>query len=1306
MASLLSWVGNVAKRVENTVNNDVIKPVKRDVVQPIARATPAIAQAALPAPVQIASDVVHSAPPILRALPKPIQAPALGFMKTDKSIVNAPSNIVKLASADFTHNQPARQNAITALKPAVQAAQGFTRPIPEAITTVTHPFRQATYTPGSRAEKAIFGKTQVQNIQANVAHNYDTHSHLPAPARIGLAGLDALGQAAQVIPVAGAAGKIAKTGVDAIKAADITDAAKTVKQATSLTPRTTANEQMTLQDLSNHYSGANPLKPAALSKTITQARVIATKHGVNLATGSPAQKLDNINSILDKVKTENRAVSQGGFARVPGGKPSEDNIGKPPQTPDINKSASSNASIPAPKPPSFVPSIRQPSASSLDDTARLPKSASLQARRLPQKANQAKGVNVSLPNDATKALPGQVKTIDKIMANTVGTTPEQEATKRLTAQAKAASKVTKGDQQAAHILNTKPETAMQARTSGLLPEENETVSGPLSVKPSPKSELPPTPAYNGDLVPMQTVPTANKLFSSKVNVIRKINTPSAHALADLVQETDKAKEGMRAYYMSKIPTVQKLSNKETAQMFDLVEKKIEPKDVSSKIAKAAKEWTNLTPQIYHNGFQEGAIIGNRDNYVPHNYPKNFFTKQKGSVYDSALQHLMDTKQVDHQQAVSMFKDLARQNAERANWFGNFENARLTDMPGYQKTQEALGRYIEGAANRTAEAHYLGLDNQRANKLLQNIRMEGGDAPAAVKAMEGYLRSPVPGNIGKASANARGFLGAAQLGKAVISHAGQTSNTAVDAGITRTAQGWAKYLARSKGNSDFIRKTGVSNPQVIHGYRDQYTSVKGVLSKITAPGLTQMMKINRGVTALAYREYGNSLASKGSVDELRKLGVTGNVGKRLTDTQELQVARGGVNRTMFGPSRADTPTYAETTTGKLVGQYRTAYAYKQTGFIYDRVINEAKNGNLKPLTRFLAVSAPVGYGTVAIKNKISGNKEGPGGVAMDAGGALGGIPGEAALELFRYGKRDLPGAVAGEVAPALGTAYTTTNNLQSALSGELAPVGRQALGLVPIVGSRISKTALPSTTAAKPNSLTVSQQAKLAKAGVNSDYATNPKFKPNITSSGNSTSPTQRELDALSPNASIRWNNMTTVAKKNYAKNNPTDYLTRETAQINSDASAGKISQPKAISEIKTAHKTAVSSQYTQTVQDLYGQSKADIVSFLNTQPNKQALTSQLFALDNDLYNSGLITSKKFKYGLTSTKSSGGSSGTKASTLYTETLKNQIAYKAPKAPKISKVKYASNSKYKAPSVKKFTTPKLAVTPKVTKHKSLA
>lgn len=84
----------------------------------------------------------------------------------------------------------------------------------------------------------------------------------------------------------------------------------------SLANRTTASDQLTLQDLSNHYAGTRPLKPAEYSKTIARARGVGQRHGVDITSGSQLDRMNAVNSILDKVKKENRATSERGGAKA------------------------------------------------------------------------------------------------------------------------------------------------------------------------------------------------------------------------------------------------------------------------------------------------------------------------------------------------------------------------------------------------------------------------------------------------------------------------------------------------------------------------------------------------------------------------------------------------------------------------------------------------------------------------------------------------------------------------------------------------------------------------------------------------------------------------------------------------------------------------------------------------------------------------------------------------------------------------------------------------------------------------------
>lgn len=1335
MANLLSWAGNAVKRVENTVNNDVVKPIQRDVVAPVAHVAATGAQKAQAVAAQVnpldsgrtySSVMQHGAAyapnplgSILQQathngltnfagnnLVKPlaqfpldassqiynrIAAPILHTPKLTPTQVSPISGVSKDVGATGSLHQTIGSGIQTGL---TLASGGLAKGIETSAAKIVP--KAAPALVKSLAPRVVSNAAIGAGFNASAAASQGAKPQDIAKAAALGAGLGA------AVPIAGASAKplASATSRVIVKAADKT--APAVKQATSLTPRVTANDQLTLQDLSNHLSGTKKLQPKAYSNTITQARVIGQKHGVNLATGAPLDRLNKVNSILDKVKTENRSISEGGFAKIPGKVPQEGPISKPGQSAGINKGVSPVAPPNEQFPVSTVKPISNrvgaytppnqiqeaPSAPSVLKTSSshgapqgTPKVQAPQELPAPPKSTSGLQNSASSPNNPTKVSSGQVQTIDKVMANTMGTTPEQKAANRI---AEGNKQINAADQQASRILNISPVKARNLRLKGNIPPElNKVVNEPLSRMGKQIADMPAATPNVSDLPPMENLPTASKLFSSKVNALDKINTQSSRELAQRMRNIEADKADMRAKWMNQIPTVQKLNRKETSNLFDVVQR--QGKAMNPKVAQAVKEWRKLTPQVHHEGTLQGLLIGERKNYIPHHYNMNGIAKNT-SAYDNAIQHLIDTNRIDHNSAVDLFKNMQAESAKYPNRFGHFENARLGNMPGYEKTQKALGDYIEGAASRTAEARHFGLDSGIAARLLTNIRMEGGDVTSAQKAVANYLHSPERGTGAKTLQNIRGVFGTARLGKAVISHAGQTSNTAVDSGIGNTAKGWAQFLTRNKKGADFISRTGVTNPQLLHSYQDQYTSVKGLMSRATAPGLNQMMKVNRSVTALAYRSYGHHLAESGNVSELRKLGATGDIAKRLTPEQEIQVARGGVDRTMFNPNKSTTPIFAETTAGKLVGQYRTAYAYKQTGFIYDRVIKEARNGNLKPLARFLGIAAPVGYGTIALKNKISGNKEGAGGIGMDAAGALGGIPGEIALELGRYGKRDLTKSIAGEVAPLAGEAVTAAENAQKALNGQAAPLGREALGMIPIVGSRISKAVLPPKTgpnapAAKPTGIPTTLSAKGKKVQQN-----------------------QRELKANNPNELARWQGMTAKARSNVQTANPSKYVRDQQLQVQADQAAGNTVQ--AFKDTQSIAKTQISANYSKDTVQAYGLTSTQFKEYLMSAPS--STVSQLQQYDKQLVQSGLQSSTKFTSAVakatgykslvaSSSKSTGSkkSSSTKLTgsslAAVTKATKTSVP-KAPKAPKFS-VKGAS-TKYKSPKISTYKVAKVA------------
>jgi uncharacterized protein YozE (UPF0346 family) len=158
--------------------------------------------------------------------------------------------------------------------------------------------------------------------------------------------------------------------------------------------------------------------------------------------------------------------------------------------------------------------------------------------------------------------------------------------------------------------------------------------------------------------------------------------------------------------MRKIPTVQKLNKDEHVNFADAAQGQAKP--MNAKVAKAVKEWKSVAPDVYEKGLQQGLPIGNRANYYPRSYN---IQHMKGTQADSMIQWLMDNRQIDHTTATQVFKDLKAEEARFPKRFGNFENARMTDAPGYHKDLHAINNYLEGAARRISESKHFGLDNR-------------------------------------------------------------------------------------------------------------------------------------------------------------------------------------------------------------------------------------------------------------------------------------------------------------------------------------------------------------------------------------------------------------------------------------------------------------------------------------------------------------------------------------------------------------------------------------------------------------------
>lgn len=392
MASLLSWAGNAAKRVGHTLNNDIVKPIQRDVIHPVEQAAQPVVQRAQATVAQVNpldSDRTYNSVMQRGASYVPKPNASLIHQVTHNGLTNfAGDNIVKplaqfpIDASNQLYNHlvapaihaptltPTQVNPISGLSRGVGATGSLHQTVGSGLQTAL------TIGSGGLAKGIEAGVAKalpkaapivVKALAPKIASNAAIGSAFNASAAAGqganpsdIAKSAAVGAAlGAAVPVGAAAAKPVAKAISKGVVSGVEKASPAVKQATSLTPRTTFNDQLTLQDLSNHYAGTTLLKPSELSATIAKARQIGQRHGVDITSGSQLDRMNAVNSILDKVKTENRAISQGGYAKVPGSNPQEAPKGKPVQLAGSNKAGtSSNASIPVePSQPtaSFLP---------------------------------------------------------------------------------------------------------------------------------------------------------------------------------------------------------------------------------------------------------------------------------------------------------------------------------------------------------------------------------------------------------------------------------------------------------------------------------------------------------------------------------------------------------------------------------------------------------------------------------------------------------------------------------------------------------------------------------------------------------------------------------------------------------------------------------------------------------------------------------------------------------------------------------------------------------------------------------------
>lgn len=572
----------------------------------------------------------------------------------------------------------------------------------------------------------------------------------------------------------------------------------------------------------------------------------------------------------------------------------------------------------------------------------------------------------------------------------------------------------------------------------------------------------------------------DKALRSAQGLIKK-QGEGGKKLADLLQKQDDTHEMQLAHWINQMKTFQKLKGKDVERFWDIAEGKGKTLTGSKKVMKAVEEWRAVRPQVLEAAKKAGLDVKDLgETYLPHSHAE-YLSKKKN--FNAAVEHLVKTGQVKNEaEAIRALRSYRDETHNRR--FGNLEESRRYNLPGYDKSKTALLDYMENASRRITQVEAFGKNDEKAFKLLADIKAEGKDAEAAHNAFNVSVGAKKYNQVAaNVSGKVRGAMAVTKLGRAAISNATQVGNAGVVTGNIRTAKNFIKYWTGAnklnKDAQDLLHESGVISDSIISHIKEQYGFGK-ITSKVASPAFNTVEKGNRAISFHAGVDWANSLARRGKTDILRdKLGIEGDIGKNLTSAQKMQAGRKVVELTQFKVKPKDLPGWADSPQGKVATQFKS-FSYKQTNFVKDEVLKPLAKGNVVPLARLMAL-LPIGYGAYEVKRMASGtntskdSQDSPEAKVMNAWNAMGGgglvsdIPTQlasAATSKTDASKKTIEAAAGIVGGPATSEATKLVDNTVQAVGGNAKPIEKQALGEIPVVGPAVANAAIPFTSDSK------------------------------------------------------------------------------------------------------------------------------------------------------------------------------------------------------------------------------------------------
>lgn len=473
-----------------------------------------------------------------------------------------------------------------------------------------------------------------------------------------------------------------------------------------------------------------------------------------------------------------------------------------------------------------------------------------------------------------------------------------------------------------------------------------------------------------------------KNYITSGKTIMERNGSSGADLAGRLKNIHAVKAARKSALMSYLPKKYDKFIKDQGAFERVINAQEDPSNIAFLKNKDERDMLNAVRAIMkdvHEGFSrqniqltgpKGEKISWKDSTNPENhYPHYYDKKVEASLghKESEIVQMMSQHNLSHTEAELAYNANIESRLKQGK-VGVLERPRMGNDPNYRRDFGTLMDYINDASKLHSRAELLGQTNQKIMPLLEDMSNKGADIETLTKIIE-----DVVGNSEKAGPIISALLQYNQFTKlplSFFSNLTQVANTIMVAGTRNTFSSLYRYVTSSKDRA-FMKEMGenigvfddlniTKEADVIHG--KVMDSALYIFKKVEEFNRTIAADAARGyltdLTRMIKKDPMNGEAIRG----LQSLGLNpekvASESFKLTEAHFASAANTMVTDTQFIMNAMNLPLWSRRPTAKVFTQFKS-FGYMQTTLLRDRMFNELKHGNVKPLMRF-AVVMPIMY----------------------------------------------------------------------------------------------------------------------------------------------------------------------------------------------------------------------------------------------------------------------------------------------------------------------------------------------------------